>query len=246
MERFARSGRVRRWQSWIDGVSWADKKTALCVAMTFALLAAPGRAASISESNKILTLPTFKDSDTKCSATLLFKPVTNNDQHGFVVVKGPDGKELELRGGPSKGGGTSAWVPGRISQASGDQPTGNPFNCSTSHKWGVIVPYVGPHGLLGKDAAGNTVYSPDGNVPNPTAAVSLGPGAQANVCKLANCIMTILQAQGKSCKIYTVGVGALRNSNTVVSMALAACGLSDPLPRSISAPGWGSNWEDQN
>jgi hypothetical protein len=238
---------VYRRRSWTDLRSGrAHIERAICLVVTLLFCAAPGRAASISESNKITALPKYADSATQCSASLMFKPVVNNDQHGYIVVKGPDGKELELRGGPSKGGGTSTWVPGRISPSTGDQPTGNPFNCSTTHSWGVIVPYVGPHGVLGTDATGNKIYSPDGNVPKPTATVSLGRGAQPDVCKMANCVMTILQAQGKSCKLYTLGVGALRNSNTVVSMALAACGLADPLPKNISATGWGNNWEDSN
>jgi hypothetical protein len=216
---------------------------AVGILSTLHLCTSQSWAASISESNKILELPLFKQTETNCSASLLFKPVVNSDQHAFVVIQGPDGKTLELRGGPSKGGGTSTMVPGRISAASGDQPIGNPFKCSTSHNWGVVVPYVGPNGPIGKDSAGKDIYSPDGNTPNPTATISLGPGAQGNVCKLANCIMTILQAQGRSCKIYTVGTGALRNSNTVISMALASCGVPDPLPKTISAPGWGSPWE---
>jgi len=74
------------------------------LSMLLSLTSAHGWAASISESNKVLQLPLFNDSATTCSAKLFFKPVANNDQHAFVVVRGPDGKELELRGGPSKGG----------------------------------------------------------------------------------------------------------------------------------------------
>ena len=196
-------------------------------------------AASIAESNRVTDPPMYKDRQSSCTATLMFKPVPKlSSVHPFVVVTGPDGKKIELRGGPSRGGGSDS-APGLISPGSGDQPTGEPFKCVATNKWGVVVTYIGPHGLLGKDAAGHEVFSPDGQVATVTATVPLGRGAQPNVCKLANCMMTILEAQGKSCKPYTLGVGALRNSNTVISMALAACGVPDPLPPTLSAPGWG-------
>lgn len=214
----------------------------------FMLFSVQGWAASIAESNQVSQPPLFKVSENSCSATLFFKavhlplPGVEDDNHGFIVVDGPNGKKLELRGGPSKGGGVSTWVPGRITASSGDQPTGNPFNCTTTHNWGVVVPYIGPHGKLGTDTAG-AVYSPDGNTPNPTKTIKLGAGAQSNVCKLANCLMTMIKTLGGSCKIYTVGTGQLRNSNTVISTALASCGHADPLPANFRAVGWGTLWE---
>ncbi|PDQ20103.1 hypothetical protein CN311_16035 [Mesorhizobium sanjuanii] len=96
---------------------------------------------------------------------------------------------------------------------------------------------------MGTDSSGMKIYSPDGNVSNPLFKVSIGKGAQKNVCAMANCMMTIIKALGASCKLYTVGTGKLRNSNTLISMAMASCGVPDPLPSSMSATGWGNDWE---
>ena len=51
-----------------------------------------------------------------------------------------------------------------------------------------------------------------------------------------------MQAAGKSCLPYTVGIGNLRNSNTILSFALASCGVKNPLPAGIKATGWGGSW----
>ncbi len=202
----------------------------------------PAFGASIAESNQITNLPMFGAAATTCTATLQFKPVRARQQHAYIIVKGPDGKVIELRAGPAKGG-PSGTVPGQISPSAGDQPTGNPFNCAAINEWGAIITYIGPHGPLGTDVTGSTIYSPDGNVATPTATVPLNKGAQADICKLANCMMTVLQAAGRSCKAYMNGSVRIRNSNTAISMSLSACGVDDPRPTSISAPGWGEVWE---
>lgn len=195
---------------------------------------------TVSQNNLAANPPLFSSSASTCSAEFQLKPAGVKDGHGFVVVTGPDGQKLELRGGPSKGGSDGISVPG--SSGSGDQPSGNPFACATSHEWGVVVPYVGRHGKLGNDSSGADIYSPDGN-PNLLYNTGIGPGAQKNVCVLANCMMTVIKALGASCKLYTVGVGQLRNSNTLISQAMASCGVQDPLPAGMTATGWGNSWD---
>ncbi|MEP3639043.1 MAG: hypothetical protein ABJ358_15460 [Rhizobiaceae bacterium] len=119
----------------------------------------------ISDNNKSSDPPLFPASSTSCSAELLFKAVDlpwpiDDDNHSFVVVTSPDGSMLELRGGTEKRG-----------------PSGNPFQCvDTGHEWGAVVPYIGKHGRLG-----DGVYSPDGNVANPSARVTLGKGPHDNI-----------------------------------------------------------------
>lgn len=200
----------------------------------------PASAASVEEENKAANPPLFPNSATSCQASFKLKPAFVGDHHGFVVIKGPDGKLLELRGGPSNGG-SGASVPGAPS--SGDQPPGNPFNCTTPHQWGVVVPYVGKHGNLGTDSGGTPIYSPDGRSAEHVFNVSIGRGAQPNICAMANCMMTIIKTMGASCKNYTAGTGRLRNSNTLISLALSSCGVPDPLPSPMTATGWGETWE---
>jgi hypothetical protein len=204
----------------------------LILSLTSASVAAAG---SVADNNLAAKPPLYANNATNCTAEFKLRKLILlgiEDSHGFVVVTGPGGKILELRGGPSKG-----------PSGSGDQPPGNPFNCTTSHELGVVVPYVGKHGKLGTDSSGTTIYSPDGNVQNPLYSVGIGPGAQTNVCAMANCMMNVIKALGASCKIYTAGTGKLRNSNTLISLALSSCGVPDPLPASTTATGWGNNWE---
>ena len=210
----------------------------LSAIMALLLLSVAAAAGPVADNNKAASPPLFPASATACTAEFLLKPAGIDDQHGFVIVTGPDGAKLELRGGPSKGGSGGVSVPGLDPSSSGDQPSGNPFNCSTSHNWGVVVPYVGKHGKLA-----DGIYSPDGNAGTPLYRVGIGPGAQMNTCKLANCMMTVIKAMGASCKIYTVGIGRLRNSNTLISLAMSSCGVADPLPSSMTATGWGNGWE---
>ena len=206
------------------------------------LLMQPASAGSVADNNLASSPPLFKDADTTCTAKFELKPAGVKDGHGYVVVTGPDGKALELRGGPSKGGGGGSSVPGSDQGSSGDQPSGNPFKCIATNKWGVVVPYVGLHGKVGIGPSNTPIYSPDGNVPHPLFSTVIGRGGQKNVCAMANCMMTVIKALGQSCQPYTVGVGKLRNSNTLISQAIASCGVPDPLPASMSATGWGNSW----
>ena len=190
---------------------------------------------TVAKENMAVNPPLVDANGANCAISLQFKAVAANDNHGYLVVTRPDGSKTEIRGGPSKGGGIGTG-------SSGDQPSGNPFECSTSHNWGVVVPYIGKHGLLGKDKDGHDVFSPDGNAGLPTKQIPITASAQKNVCQLANCLMKMVAASGKSCQLYTVGTGKLRNSNTLMSTALAACGVTDPLPKGFSATGWGESW----
>lgn len=198
-------------------------------------------AETVAEANKAANPPMFSGTPANCKAEFKLKPAGIKDNHAFVVVTGPSGP-LELRGGPSKGGSGNSSVPGLASPGMGTQPSGNPFNCTTTHEWGVVVPYVGKHGQL-NSGPGTPVFSPDGNPKDVVYSASIGAGAQKDVCAMANCMMTVIKALGASCKIYTVGTGILRNSNTLISQALASCGVKDPLPGTMSATGWGNKWE---
>mgnify|MGYP006908207794 CR=1 FL=1 len=193
---------------------------------------------TVAEHNMAAEPPYVDGSKDSCRVELLFKPAVREDQHAYIIITDPAGKKTEVRGGPSKGGGGS-------SDGSGDQPSGNPFKCKTAHNWGVVVPYIGQHGLLGKDVRGKPLYSPDGNVGTPTKVVSIEKSAQKTSCQLANCLIQSARASGQSCQLYTVGTGKLRNSNTLISTALATCGVADPLPADISATGWGGGWFDK-
>jgi hypothetical protein len=148
-------------------------------------------AGSVASNNMAANPPLYPSVDTGCAAKLELKPAGISDQHGYVVVTGPDGKMLELRGGPSRGGSSNVSAPGLDTSSSGDQPSGNPFGCTTSHPWGVVVPYVGKHGKLGTDDSGRPIFSPDGDVQHPIFSVGIGHGAQKNVCAMANCMMTV-------------------------------------------------------
>ncbi|TFY99251.1 hypothetical protein EZ313_22055 [Ramlibacter henchirensis] len=192
---------------------------------------------TIEEVNQATSPPLIVGSSQACNTTLAFKPAIAegfDDMHAFLVISRPDGSKTEVRGGPSqKGSGTS-------SEAG---PVGNPFACPVATKWGVVVPYIGPHGKLGTDGSGAAVYSPDGNVPDPKGTTVISKTLDGKkACVIANCIMQVVHAAGKTCQPYTVGVGELRNSNTLVSFALSACGVKDPLPAGITATGWGSAW----
>lgn len=176
----------------------------------------------------------------------MMKPVPgiSSIQHAYIVVEGNSGQKVELRGGPSMGRGSGNWVPGLVSSGAGPQPTGNPFGCSRTEEWGFVVPYVGKHGALGTDSGGATVYSPDGNVLEPTWSGEFNTSTQPSACLLANCLMGMFKALGSSCMPYFAsGVAKTRNSNMIVSTALAACGVADLKPDNISAPGWGDGWE---
>lgn len=217
---------------------------AQCGLIALAFLAATARASAdpVAENNKAANPPLFPNGSNACTAQFKLKPAGIKDHHGFVVVHGPNDVVLELRGGPSKGGGLSI-VPGSMSPASGPQPPGNPFNCSTSHQWGVVVPYIGKHGRLAISDSGSTVYSPDGKPEDIVLTANIGSGAQKDICKMANCMMNLMKTLGASCKIYTAGTGKLRNSNTMISLALSSCGVPDPLPAPMKATGWGNGWE---
>lgn len=200
----------------------------------------------IAENNKAAAPPLFPSGASGCTLTLMFKPVfgTMQPQHAYVVVDNNSGQKLELRGGPSMGRGSGNWVPGLVSSGAGPQPTGNPFSCSRTDEWGFVVPYIGRHGALGTNSSGESVYSPDGNVAGPTWQGEFNTTAQPNACTLANCLMGMFKALGASCKPYfAAGTAKTRNSNTMVSAALAACGVADPKPASVSAPGWGTSWD---
>ena len=198
----------------------------------------------IADNNKAAAPPLFPSKASGCKLTLMFKTVVSSTQHAYIVVDGNSGHKLELRGGPSMGRGSGNWVPGLVSSGAGPQPTGNPFGCTRTEVWGFVVPYVGRHGALGTNSVGESVYSPDGNVAGPTWQGEFNTTAQPNACTLANCLMGMFKALGASCKPYfAAGTAKTRNSNTIVSSALAACGVADPKPPSISAPGWGTGWE---
>jgi hypothetical protein len=200
--------------------------------------------ASVSEENRAADPPLLKSQSGSCKVTLMFKGAVGDDQHGFLVVTRPDGTKTEIRGGPSLGGSGSDRSSGSDQSSSGAQPSGNPFQCKNSENWGVVVPYIGRHGALGKDAKGHAIFSPDGNVMKPNGITPIDKTMDGkSTCMLADCLMTVVKAAGKSCLPYTVGTGELRNSNTIISFALAACGVPDPLPKGISAPGWGGSWE---
>lgn len=221
-------------------------RNAYCTMLSIAAgLAGIAQAGPIEDANLAANPPMYAAGATACTAEFLLKPVSLvSDNHGYVVISGPDGEKLELRGGPSKfDSSVGLSIPGLISSGSGDQPTGNPFNCTTTHKLGVVVPYVGKHGLLGSDSGGNPIHSPDGNVSTPAFRTPIGKGAQPNTCAMANCMMTVIKAMGQSCKNYTAGTGVLRNSNTLISLAMAACGVPNPLPTPMTATGWGNPWE---
>ena len=189
---------------------------------------------TVAKQNKAANPPLVDANSRRCAVSLQFTAVLNSDNHAFLVVTRPDGSKTEIRGGPSKGGSVSGG-------SSGNQPSGNPFACTTTHNWGVVVPYIGRHGLLGKDKVGQDVYSPDGNTAT-AKQISITASAQNNMCQLANCLMQMVAASGRSCQIYTVGTGKLRNSNTIISSALASCGVPDQLPKDLTATGWGNSW----
>lgn len=220
-------------------------RVVFCAALEIAIgLTGFAQAGPVAEANLAANPPMYPSNETACTAEFFLKPVLLNDNHGYVVVTGPDGNKLELRGGPSKfDSSVGLAIPGLVSSGSGEQPPGNPFNCTTNHKLGVVVPYVGKHGKLATDINGNAVYSPDGEITSPSFSASIGKGEQPNTCAMANCMMTVIKAMGQSCKIYTAGTGVLRNSNTLISLAMSACGVPDPLPKMMSATGWGNPWE---
>jgi hypothetical protein len=214
-----------------------EARSMILVVSLIAIVHTTTYAATIEEKNQVAAIPLVPSTGASCTTTLAFKPAIAegfDDMHGYLVIGRPDGSQTEVRGGPSHKG-------------SGDPspmgPVGNPFSCTTSSKWGVVVPYIGPHGKLGTDALGAVLYSPDGNVADPKGITKITETLDGKkACVLANCIMQVVQAAGKSCQLYTVGVGELRNSNTIISQALAACAVKDPLPAGISAPGWGARW----
>jgi hypothetical protein len=194
-------------------------------------------AVTIAEKNQAAALPYVPTSSVACTTTLKFKPAIAegfDDMHSYLVIGRPDGTQTEVRGGPShKGSG----------DMSSGGPVGNPFSCPIPNKWGVVVPYIGPHGKLGVDDTGASVYSPDGDVSEPKGVTKITDTVDGKKsCVLANCIMQVVHAAGKSCQPYTVGTGELRNSNTIISQALAACGVKDPIPAGITATGWGARW----
>lgn len=196
-----------------------------------------GDAVTVAEKNQATKPPAISGAPEACKITLAFKPAIGEgfeDKHGYLVVTQPSGSKLELRGGPTHRGPSSP----------GMGPVGNPFSCSVNTDWGVVVPYIGPHGRLGVDASGVAVFSPDGNVAAPAGVTDITTTADGKKsCVIATCLMQVMQTAGKSCLPYTVGTGELRNSNTIISFALATCGVKDPLPSGIQATGWGGSWQ---
>jgi hypothetical protein len=187
--------------------------------------------------NKATNPPLVDASKTTCGIELMFKPVPflPQKQHAYLIITRPDGTKTEVRGGPQYSvvdGGTG----------SSEQPPGNPFSCSTTHKIGVVVPYIGKHGLLGKDAGGNDLHSPDGNVLNSTQTAKIPASGARNSCALANCLIESVKASGASCQNYILGTAWHRNSNTIISTALGACAVADPKRADVAAPGWGEPW----
>ena len=96
---------------------------------------------SVEKNNRAVNPPLVDANKTDCEVELLFKPtpIPGQSQHAYLVVDRGDGEKTEIRGGPQRYAGLE------------DQPSGNPFQCVTEHKFGVVVPYIGKHGELGFD-----------------------------------------------------------------------------------------------
>ena len=133
--------------------------------LSFTLIAIVSTCASAdpvsgAEKNLVVSPPLLGEKSGACSIKLAFKAAlipAMDDKHGYAVGTRFDGSKTEIRGGPSHGG----------SGASSDiSPVGNPFSFAIASKWGVVVPYIGPHGKLAKDDKGKDAYFPDGNVAN--------------------------------------------------------------------------------
>ena len=168
-----------------------------------------------------------------CTVELGFKKVVVEQLlHAYLVSTDGNGRKTEIRSGPQNVDGSSTAI------------SGNPFNCKNEdHKFGAIVPYIGKHGLLGKDSNGKDVFSPDGNA-TPVAWVPIKKSKQPTMCALSACLMNTVSTFTKMCKNYVMlGIDWTRNSNTTVSSALSACGVENPKPDAVNAPGWGQTWE---
>lgn len=181
--------------------------------------------------NKTLDPPLADISKDDCSVELGFKPtpISNQLQHAYLVSTTGDGKKTEIRSGPQVFLGSVA-------------NSGNPYNCKTGHAMGAVVPYIGTHGLLGKNTEGQNIFSPDGNVEKPTAWVKVNSSKQKTMCALSTCLMKMVALLTKDCKNYIVGIDWMRNSNTTISSAMAACGVENMKPAQVNAPGWGESW----
>jgi hypothetical protein len=192
-------------------------------------------AETVAGNNKASNPPLLDANSDQCGVDLIFTPSPiPQKQHAYLVITRPDGTKTELRGGPQRGPDSGS--------GSSDQPPGNPFNCSTQHKLGVVVPYIGKHGLLGTDGQGKDLYSPDGNTAKVTQAAKITGSGTKNSCAIANCLMNSVKASAASCENYILGTAWYRNSNTIISTALEACGATDPKRADVSAPGWGEPW----
>lgn len=222
------------WRSLSNSRRTLRRLIAPCILCGMSFVAS---ADTIAEKNQVLKPPFVTGTSQSCSLTLAFKPAISegiDDMHGYLVLTRPDGSKTEIRGGPSHKGS------GDLSDAG---PVGNPFSCPLTTKWGVVVPYVGPHGKIGKDSSGVDLFSPDGNIRDPKGVTNdIKSFDNKKSCVLANCVMQMMHVAGKSCKSYTLGIGELRNSNTIISFALSACGVANPLPPGITATGWGGSW----
>lgn len=192
-------------------------------------------AETVAGNNKAANPPLLDAKSDRCGVDLVFTPSPiPQKQHAYLVVTGPNGTKTEVRGGPQRGPDSGS--------GSSNQPPGNPFNCTTPHKLGVVVPYIGKHGLLGKDDQNKNVYSPDGNVASVTQTAKItSPGTKGS-CAVANCLMNSVKASAASCENYILGTAWHRNSNTIISTALGACKAADPKRADVSAPGWGEPW----
>ncbi|MCG6154466.1 RHS repeat-associated core domain-containing protein [Rubinisphaera margarita] len=158
------------------------------------------------------------------------------DRHALIVITAPDGSKIEVRGGP---------MHGSSSGPTSRQEIGNPYDCDEDRDgpWGPVIGYVGPHGFLGRDREGKEIYSNDGRpgqVYNSVVPIKARGGR--SICELANCIMRVAKALGNSCQDYNIGTGKMRNSNTFISSILSTCGVGDPKPKDVVAPGWGEPW----
>jgi hypothetical protein len=191
----------------------------------------------VADSNKAVNPPAFDDSSNKCVIELRFKPtpLPGQTKHAFLVISESDGKQTEVRGGPQKES---------VSDASSKNASGNPFACDTDHKFGAVVPYIGRHGKLGKGEGGEDVFSPDGEDEDISGRATISQAVLKSSCALANCLVSSVKQSASSCKNYVLGAGWMRNSNTIISTALTTCGVNDPKPKDISAPGWGEEWDN--
>ena len=173
-----------------------------------------------------------------CSIEFRCNAVKVGQKHCYLVITNPDGSLTEVRAGPQNEGP----LPGSDSSMS-QGPVGDPCGCGGGGTggWGVVVPYIGPHG---PNARPDGTSSPDGDLQKKpiTDRAPVSVPAGMNGCELGNCLMREMNAIGNSCQDYVLGIGWSRNSNTAISTILTRCGAVDPKPDNVRAPGWGEAW----